>query len=218
MQKLPIGEQFFARLRERNLLYVDKTEQIYQLMNVGTYVFLSRPRRFGKSLLTTTLQEIYRGNRTLFHGLWIEDQLDWQPSPVLLLNFNALSYQTQTLAQSLTIYMDELAQEHGFVLAAAGYKEKFRELIRRLGEQGKVALLIDEYDKPITDLLENEQKVQEHVATLKDFYSVLKAPEAANLSFTLITGVSKYGKLSIFSDLNNLLDITLDPRFATLLG
>lgn len=218
MQKLPIGEQFFARLRERNLLYVDKTEQIYQLMNVGTYVFLSRPRRFGKSLLTTTLQEIYRGNRTLFQGLWIEDQLDWQPSPVLLLNFNALSYQTQTLAQSLTIYMDELAQEHGFVLAAAGYKEKFRELIRRLGEQGKVALLIDEYDKPITDLLENEQKVQEHVATLKDFYSVLKAPEAANLSFTLITGVSKYGKLSIFSDLNNLLDITLDPRFATLLG
>lgn len=218
MQKLPIGEQYFVRLRERNLLYVDKTAQIYMLMNVGTYVFLSRPRRFGKSLLTTTLKEIYRGNRVLFQGLWIEDQIDWQPRPVILLNFNALSYQTQSLAQSLTIHMDELAHEYGFTLAANGYKEKFRELIRRLAENGKVALLIDEYDKPITDLLENEQKVQEHVATLKDFCSVLKSPEAEQLHFTLITGVSKYGKLSIFSDLNNLLDVTLDPRFATLLG
>ena len=87
MQKLPIGEQYFARLRERNMLYVDKTEQIYDLMDAGTYLFLARPRRFGKSLLTTTLKEIYRGNRALFQGLWIEDKIDWQPRPVILINF-----------------------------------------------------------------------------------------------------------------------------------
>ena len=218
MQKLPIGEQFFARLRERNLLYVDKTEQIYHLMNLGTQVFLSRPRRFGKSLLTTTLKEIYLGNQSLFEGLWIEDKLDWQPRPVILINFNAVSYRTQSLAQGLSEHLDELAQEVGLTLGADDYKEKFRELIRQLSGQGRVALLIDEYDKPITDLLENEDKVQENIAILKDFYSVLKSPEGEHLFFTLITGVSKYGKLSIFSDLNNLLDITLDPRFATLLG
>lgn len=218
MQKLPIGEQFFARLRDRNMLYVDKTEQIYNLIHVGTHVFLSRPRRFGKSLLTTTLKEIFRGNRALFQGLWIEDKIDWQPRPVLLLNFNDVSYHTQSLAHGLTIYMDELAQEAGVTLTAEGYKEKFRELIRLLSAKGEVALLIDEYDKPITDLLENEQRVTENVTTLKDFYSVLKASEGEHLFFTLITGVSKYGKISIFSELNNLLDITLDPRFATLVG
>lgn len=218
MQKLPIGEQYFARLRERNMLYVDKTEQIYQLMDAGTYLFLARPRRFGKSLLTTTLKEIFRGNRTLFHGLWIEDKIDWQPRPVILINFNGVSYRTQSLAQGLTEHMDDLAEEHGLTLAAGDYKEKFRELIRRLATAQEVALLIDEYDKPITDMLEDEEKVEEYVNTLKDFYSVLKSPEGEQICFTLITGVSKYGKLSIFSELNNLLDITLEPRFATLLG
>lgn len=218
MQKLPIGEQFFPRLREEKMIYVDKTRQIYDLMNVSSFVFLSRPRRFGKSLLTTTLREIFRGNRVLFQGLWIEDRLDWQSSPVLLINFNSVSYRNQPLAQGLAEYLDGLAREYGFVLANDDYKQKFRELLQRLSTQGRIALLIDEYDKPITDHLENAQRVQEHVDTLKDFYSVLKSDEAEHLKFTLITGVSKYGKLSIFSDLNNLIDITLDPRFATLLG
>jgi hypothetical protein len=132
MQKLPIGEQYFARLRERNLLYVDKTEQIYELMDAGTYLFLARPRRFGKSLLTTTLKEIYRGNRALFQGLWIEDKIDWQPRPVILINFNDVSYRTKSLAQGLTEYMDELAAENGIALDDGDYKDKFRELIRRL--------------------------------------------------------------------------------------
>lgn len=218
MQKLPIGIQSFARLRQQNYIYVDKTKLIYQLMNLAPFVFLARPRRFGKSLLTTTLQEIYRGNRALFHGLWIEDKIDWQPRPVILINFNALNYMDKPLAQALAEHMDELAHEHGVSLTAEDHKGKFRELLVRLRERGRVALLIDEYDKPITDLLENDEKVQEHVATLKNFYSVLKSPEAENLHFTLLTGVSRYGKVSIFSDLNNLLDITLDRRFATLLG
>jgi hypothetical protein len=218
MQKLPIGIQSFARLREDGYLYVDKTELIHQLMNLAPFVFLARPRRFGKSLLTTTLQEIYRGNRALFHGLWIEDKIDWQPRPVILINFNDLDYRSQPLDIGLANYMDELAALHGVILNTTHYKDKFRELIVELSTGQKVALLIDEYDKPITDLLENEQKVQEHVAVLKNLYSTLKSPIAEHLHFTLLTGVSKYGKVSISSDLNNLLDITLDRRFATLLG
>jgi hypothetical protein len=218
MQSLPIGEQEFTRLRERNHIYVDKTEQIFALINVGTFVFLSRPRRFGKSLLTTTLKALFEGKRALFQGLWIEDKLDWQPRPVILINFNALNYREKSLAQALTEHMNELAAEVGITLKGDDYKTKFRELITQRAEQGKVVLLIDEYDKAIMDLLENQEKVAEHVATLKNFYSVLKSIEAEHFHFTLLTGVSKYGKLSIFSDLNNLLDITLDPRFATLLG
>lgn len=218
MQKLPIGIQDFSSLREEGYLYVDKTKEIYELMNAGKFLFLSRPRRFGKSLLTTTLAEIYRGNRALFQGLWIEDKIDWQERPVLLINFNALNYRELSLADSLAQHMDELAADHEIVLTAQEYKGKFRELIERLSQHGEVVLLVDEYDKAITDLLENEEKTREHIDTLKNFYSVLKAPEASDLHFVLLTGVSKYGKISIFSDLNNLVDLTMDARFATLVG
>jgi len=218
MQKLPIGEQSFKNLREEHNVYVDKTRQIYDLLHTGKFVFLARPRRFGKSLLTTTLQELFRGNKALFQGLWIEDKIDWQPHPVILINFNDLNYLEKSLAIALDEYMDRLAAEHDVALTAPDYKTKFQELITRLSQQAKVAILIDEYDKAITDLLENEEKVKDHVATLKNFYSVLKSNAAEHLHFVLLTGVSKYGKISIFSDLNNLLDITLDQRFATLLG
>jgi hypothetical protein len=226
MQRLPIGEQEFTRLRERNEVYVDKTQQIHELMNAGRFLFLSRPRRFGKSLLVTTLAEIYRGNRVLFQGLWIEDKIDWQPHLVILINFNGMDYLEQSLSDALTQYMDEVAAQYQITLSGQHYKEKLRELILRLGQQAveqglpasSVVLLVDEYDKPITDLLENEQKVKEHVDTLKNFYSVLKAPEAIHLHFVFLTGVSKYGCISVFSDLNNLFDLTLDRRFATLLG
>ncbi len=116
MQKLPIGIQSFATLRQENFLYVAKTQLIYELSNAAKFVFLARPRRFGKSLLTTTLQEIYRGNRALFHGLWIEDKIDWQPLPVILINFNALNYMDKPLTQALAVHMDQLAREHGVSL------------------------------------------------------------------------------------------------------
>jgi hypothetical protein len=188
------------------------------LLHTGKFLFLSRPRRFGKSLLTTTLQELFRGNRQLFTGLWIEDKIDWEPRPVILVNFNDLNYLENSLATALTEHMDRLADMYGLTLAAQDYKTKFQELITRLSQQTKVVLLVDEYDKAITDLLENEEMVKENVATLKNFYSVLKSTAADQLYFVLLTGVSKYGKISIFSDLNNLLDLTLDPRFATLFG
>lgn len=218
MQKLPIGIQHFDHLREEGYLYVDKTEQIYRLINTGTFLFFSRPRRFGKSLLITTLQHLFLGHRQLFTGLWIEDKVDWQPRPVLVINFNDLDYREQPLSTALTQHMDQLAAQQQIELQAEHYKDKFQELIVRLSEHQKLILLIDEYDKPITDLLENAEKVAEHVGVLKNFYSVLKTTAANHIQWSLLTGVSKYGKVSLFSDLNNLLDITLDRRFATLVG
>lgn len=218
MRKLPISIQDFAELRQEDYLYVDKTEQIYTLLNTSKLLFLARPRRFGKSLLITTLRELFRGNRALFAGLWIEDKVDWTVYPVLFLNFNDIDYREQRLADALTVYLDQLAAAYQLQLEAVQYKDKFRELIIRLSAEQKIVLLIDEYDKPITDLLENEIKVQEHADTLKNLYSVLKSTETECIHFALLTGVSKYGKLSVFSDLNNLLDITMDPRFTTLVG
>lgn len=218
MQKLPIGIQHFDRIREQNFVYVDKTEQIYALINTGTFVFLSRPRRFGKSLLITTLYHLFLGHQQLFQGLWIADKVDWQPRPVLMINFNDLSYHEKSLADALDEQMVSQAAAHGLTLTGSDYKSKFQELIVRLSDQQKLILLIDEYDKPITDLLEDEQKVAEHISILKDFYSVLKTTASNHIQWSLITGVSKYGKISLFSDLNNLLDITMDRRFATLVG
>lgn len=218
MQKLPIGIQFFDDLRKSGCLYVDKTEQIHTLMQTGKFIFLSRPRRFGKSLLVSTLQHIFQGDKELFTGLWIEDKIDWQPRPVLAINFNDVDYLSKNLGQGLEDLLDKLAYRNNLALTATGYKNKFQELIERLSEKQPPVLLVDEYDKAITDLLESEQKVTEHVAILKGFYSVIKATEAHCIHWALFTGVSKYGKLSLFSDLNNLTDITMDARFATLVG
>ena len=116
MQKLPIGIQFFDSLREGNFLYVDKTELIHRLINTGTFVFLSRPRRFGKSLLVSTLQHIFQGHKELFRGLWIEDKIDWQPRPVLVINFNDLNYLSMTLEEALNGQMDLLAADRKSVV------------------------------------------------------------------------------------------------------
>lgn len=124
MTKLPIGIQHFTVLREGGYVYVDKTEAIYRLLSAGQFLFFARPRRFGKSLLVTTLAELYRGNRALFQGLWIEDKIDWQPRPVILLNCNALNYLDKPLAQALAEYMDRLATKQGLTLQATDHKQK----------------------------------------------------------------------------------------------
>lgn len=218
MQTLPIGIQHFDVLRERGDIYVDKTRHIYDLMNAGAYLFLSRPRRFGKSLLVTTMREIFRGNRALFQGLWIEDKIDWEPRPVIVINFNDVNFKSMDLGDALNIYLDEVADELNMTLQSQDYKSKFRELIVELSSEKKVAILIDEYDKPITDLLGNQDAVNENVSVLKNFYSVLKSSESRHIHFAFLTGVSKYGKIAVFSDLNNLIDMTVDRTTATLLG
>ena len=220
MKNLPIGVQDFAALIEDGFLLVDKTEQIHRLLHSGKYLFLARPRRFGKSLLLSTIKEIFEGNRKLFNGLWIEDKITWEPYPVIYIDFNKMDYRAQTLEQAISRQMDEQATRNNITIEqGATAKQKFESLLETLGGNGrKAVVLIDEYDKAITDYLgEDEERLRDHVRTLKNFYGTLKSMDRC-IHFTLITGVSKYGKVSIFSDLNNLYDATTDQSFATILG
>lgn len=220
MKNLPIGKQDFASIIESDFLYVDKTEKIYRLLKSGSYIFLARPRRFGKSLLLSTIKEIFQGNRKLFKGLWIEDKITWAPYPVIYIDFNKMDYRAQTLEQAISRQMDEQAALNNVPLEqTATAKQKFESLLETLGgKDRKAVVLIDEYDKAITDYLgEDEERLRDHVRTLKNFYGTLKSMDRC-IHFTLITGVSKYGKVSIFSDLNNLYDATTDQSLATILG
>lgn len=223
MQQLPIGEQNFAKMRQSNMLYVDKTEHIYRLLQGSNYNFLSRPRRFGKSLTLSTIRNIFQGEKELFKGLWIENQWDWSVKhPVVHLSFNQIGYAEIGLAAALTKALRQVADDFGVEVKSATPGLLLRELILAMAaKHGTVVLLIDEYDKPLIDFLnKNELSIaKENRATLKSFYSGLKDDAAqAALRFFLITGVSKFSQVSLFSDLNYLSDLSLDPRFGTLVG
>lgn len=220
MQKLPIGVQDFPALLRDDFLYVDKTEHIHRLMGAGKYLFLSRPRRFGKSLLISTLREIFRGNKALFKGLWIEDKINWEAYPVVRVDFNEMDYRKQPLEHALSKQMDEVAGQYKVdVPKEWTSKDKFSHLLETLGSgERKAVVLIDEYDKAITDFLgEDEERIRDHVRTLKNFYGTLKSLDRC-IHFVLVTGVSKIGRVSIFSDLNNLQDVTTFDDFAELCG
>ena len=182
---------------------------------------MSRPRRFGKSLLISTLKELFVGNRTLFEDLWIEDKWDWSKTkPVIHISFAKIDYQGIGLENSIIQALDKCAAIHEITLLETTIKSRFEELLKALYEKkGKIVLLIDEYDKPIIDFLEETEipKAKEHRNTLKAFYSVLKDSEPY-LHFVLITGVSKFSQVSIFSDLNHLTDLSLMEDYATMLG
>ncbi len=218
---LPIGKQSFRNLIEENCVYVDKTEYIYRLATEGFYYFLSRPRRFGKSLLVSTLKELFMGSRELFEGLWIEDKWDWtKKRPVVHISFAEMPYQGLGLDKAISLELDKNAELFSIELKSEDIKSKFKELLVKLTAQyGKVVVLIDEYDKPIIDFLDKTKihKAKEHREILKAFYSVLKDSEEY-LKFVLITGVSKFSQVSIFSDLNHLDDISIDRRYALMLG
>ena len=217
MQNLPIGLQSFKEIRKNNYLYVDKTEQIYPLLS-GKYYFLSRPRRFGKSLLLSTLKELFLGSQDLFKGLWIEDKWDWsQTHPVIHLKISSIDYQRLGLYEALSKEISAIALELGVILTETALKGKFRELITKASEKEKVVILIDEYDKPIIDYLDDSAKTKENKDILKEFYSIIKDADPY-IRFLLITGVSKFTKVSIFSDLNNLDDLTLHPKYTNLCG
>ena len=218
MTKYPIGIQDFKVLRDGGYLYVDKTEDIHELITTGKYYFLSRPRRFGKSLLLSTLKYLFRGEKALFSGLWIEDRWSFDAHPVLHISFSSLGYKDIGLEAGLEQLVNNRAEEAGVELKQKGIGPRFQELIRKLASSGKpVVLLIDEYDKPLVDYIDNEAQANENRELLKSFFSVLKDTDA-HLHFLLITGVSKFSKVSLFSDLNNLEDITLSPLAATLTG
>ncbi len=222
MKLLPLSIQTFSKLVKGNYLYIDKTEFIYKLLSGGgEYFFLSRPRRFGKSLLISTLAEIFSGNKELFKGLWLYDKIEWPQYPVIHIDFSKIDYETpDKLKKSIKRFLDETAISYGETLAEEkSYKESFVELIEKLSSKGKVVILVDEYDKPmieymVGDEIETAKKIR---GILKNFYGVIKGSDAF-LRFVFITGISKFSKVSVFSDLNNLRDITLSKQFSTLLG
>ena len=220
LQRLPVGIQTFAELREGNYLYVDKTEVIQQLITQGKYYFLSRPRRFGKSLLLSTIKAIYQGRKDLFSGLWIESRRDWQKTnPVLHLSFASMSYRELGLEQAIRLELANLGTEHGVSFSSTlSIAQMFAELLEKIAKQhGKVVILIDEYDKPLIDYLDDIPLAKTNQQIMKTFYSIIKDSDPY-IEFLLITGVSKFSRVSLFSDLNNLYDLTLDLDTAGLLG
>lgn len=218
MNKYPIGIQDFEKIRTDGFLYIDKTQLIHQLIDTGNYYFLSRPRRFGKSLMLSTMAAIFNGRKDLFEGLWIHDHWNWeQKHPVIHLRFSQIAYQLLGLEEAINRELDRIATGLQLVLGSDNIILKFRELIEKASAKGKVVILIDEYDKPIVDYLDDLAKVEENRAVFKSFYSVLKDADA-HIRLLLITGVSRFSKVSIFSDLNNLRDITMAPDSGTLIG
>ncbi|MCA0230490.1 MAG: ATP-binding protein [Bacteroidetes bacterium] len=220
MQKYPIGIQNFQKLREGGFVYIDKTAFIYRLTQQVGYYFLSRPRRFGKSLLVSTLQALYEGRKELFEGLYIFDKWDFsQTNPTLVIYFNQMSLRDVGLEQSLITTLRNEARRHELVLESEGVGFMFQELIEKLHVKTgrKVVVLVDEYDKPIVDYLEELPIAHLNRQLLKSFYGILK-PSDEHLEFVLLTGVSKFAKVSVFSDLNNLNDISLDDDYANLVG
>ena len=221
-RRLPIGIQTFRKIRQEDCYYVDKTAYIHRLLDEGTHYFLARPRRFGKSLFLDTLKEVFEGNEPLFAGLAIHDQWDWSVRhPVLRLDFSSGTYQgPDDLQKEVAAQLNALEAEaevvpHDDDTAPARFRRLMKVLHERSGQ--RVAVLVDEYDKPILDALEVPEVARANRDFLRGLYSTVKFADA-HIRFTFLTGVSKFSKVSLFSGLNNLKDITLDPRYSAICG
>jgi len=221
IRKLPIGIQDFEYLREENFLYVDKTQYVYQLAHYGKPYFLGRPRRFGKSLFLSTLKAYFEGKKELFEGLEITGlEKEWTKYPVFYLDFNVgLLINAKNAAERLNVKLKELERLWGKRMDTEDLASRFEAVIKNAYEQtGKrVVVLIDEYDKPLTNTMDDPTANEEIRTLLKSFYGVLKSADIY-LRFVFITGVTKFSKVSIFSDLNQLADISLDENFAEICG
>ncbi|MFH1962041.1 MAG: ATP-binding protein [bacterium] len=222
MKKLPIGIQTFSEIINENYCYVDKTRIIYELINSGKYFFLSRPRRFGKSLLIDTIKDLFEGRDKLFKGLWIENKWDFsQKYPVIKIDFGAGVFKKrEELKERIFFVLKENQSKLGIdcetqTLTSNYFEELITKISAKYGE--RVIILIDEYDKPILDNIEEPMIAQQMREELKNLYSVLKSTDAY-IKFVMLTGVSKFSKVSLFSGLNNLRDITIDERFSAICG
>ena len=217
----PIGIQNFEKIRKEGYVYIDKTASIYDLVSSGTYYFLSRPRRFGKSLLVSTLESYFRGRKELFEGLALERlEKEWAEYPVLHLDFSGSDYLKAedldiTLNQCLGNWENEFGIDQRFNKHSARFKDLIDGIYRKTGK--KIVILIDEYDKPIIDNILNPELSDYFKQTLQGFYSVLKAKDG-QIRFGFLTGVTRIGKMSVFSALNNLIDISLDADYADICG
>ena len=222
MLKYPVDTASFQRIREEGYLYVDKTEYVYQLVRSGTFYFLGRPRRFGKSLLLSTLAAYFEGRRDLFHGLAI-DRLQpepWEEYPVLRLDLSAEAF---TSGESVGHILDDALSvwEERFGIKQPGPTPsvRFKNVIRKAAESSgkRVVVLIDEYDSPLSSAIDNKELFELYREQLHGFYAVLKAMED-HIRFCILTGVTRFGKVSVFSGLNNLRDITMENEFAGICG
>ena len=219
--KYPIGIQNFGEIRRGGYAYVDKTALMYKMVDEGKYYFLSRPRRFGKSLMVSTLEAFFSGKKELFEGLYAGSaDWDWQEYPILHLDLNAEKFDT---AEALTHVLDDFLARHEQRYGKSETERspglRFQGVIRRACEQTgrQVVILIDEYDKPLLQAIGNEELQNEYRNTLKAFYGVLKSCDAC-IKFAFLTGVTKFGKVSVFSDLNNLKDISMLPQYTAICG
>ncbi len=223
MKILPVGKQNFEDIIERDLLYVDKTRQVFELIRGGDLYFLSRPRRFGKSLLVSLLRHLFLGKKELFQHLWIgqHSDYDFPAYPVLQFNFADFGLKTRKLEEELSGVLQAYADEYGVGIEMTSIATQFKTLVQNIAEKAgrPVVLLIDEYDKPIVDFLTEVDKAEANQLILRQFFGPLKGLEAAgHLRFLFVTGVSKFSKVSLFSDLNNLTDLSIHSLSHDLLG
>ena len=221
-RKYPVGIQTFERIREENYLYIDKTDLVWKLTKESPYVFLSRPRRFGKSLLTTTLDAYFQGRKDLFEGLKIMDlEKEWEQYPVIHVDLSTAKRQPSAdeLRQTLMWLMDPLCNLFGRNALETSPGKVINGLIHRAHEQtGKqVVIIIDEYDAPLLDVLHESEQLDQFRNVMQEFYVQLKANEAM-IKFCFITGITKFSQLSIFSTINNLTNVSMDSKYAAICG
>lgn len=220
-QKLPIGIQNFEKIRRDGYSYIDKTELIYQLVSTNSPYFLSRPRRFGKSLLVSTMEAYFLGKKELFSGLAMESlEKEWKVYPVLHLDLNARNYDSkEALIAILNQHLEKWELIYGDEKKDRSPEERFSYLLGKIHAMTglQTVVLIDEYDKPLLQTIGNKELQDAYKNILKAFYGVLKSADA-HLRFVFLTGVTKFGQVSVFSDLNQLKDISMDARYATICG
>ena len=221
-RRLPIGIQTFRKLREQDCYYVDKTPYVERLLREGTHYFLSRPRRFGKSLFLDTLKEFFEGNEALFAGLYVHDRHNWSKRhPVVRLSFGGGNFtEREALHADVMAQLDGLARDREIPVRYDTAPARFRDLLQALHkETGRhVVVLVDEYDKPILDaLVEAPEVARANRDYLRGLYGVIKDCDA-HVRFTFLTGISKFSKVNLFSQLNNLTDLTLDPVYSSICG
>ena len=218
-QKLPLGLQDFREIIEGHYKYIDKTKYIHSIASRGKFYFLSRPRRFGKSLTISTLQALYQGSKTLFKGLWIEDKWDWnKKNPVLRITLAGIGFNETGLEAALHFVLDKIIRVHDLPPIHGGISSRFDQIIHLVSKKGKVVVLVDEYDAPIIQYLAKDMdKAYANRELLKEFYTVLKANDDL-LKLVFLTGVSKFSKIGIFSGINNLVDLSTHPAYANMLG
>ncbi len=221
MKQLPIGIQTLTKILGADYYYVDKTQILAELVKTGSYYFLSRPRRFGKSLFLDTLREAFMGNKELFKGLYLENNWDWSKKyPVIRIDFGyGVIKDPRILDKVILEILQEYSKNESIPLSNETISGRLRELIIGMEKKysQKVVILVDEYDKPILDNITNTEIAREMREGLRNFYSVIKGTDAY-IKFVFITRVSKFSKVNLFSGLNNLLDITLNKRYATICG